>query len=104
MTSKKYNVYIDLEADQRFAPHMEFLARVSETAATRLYDEYRSALEFIGDNAPSCPLFYSQKLTQAELRGRLFGKRYRIVFEIIGNDAFGYDIQDCRQDPNNNIV
>jgi hypothetical protein len=58
MASKKYNVYIDPEADRKMAAHLEFLARVSETAAMRLYEEYRGALKFLEDNAPSCPLYY----------------------------------------------
>ena len=39
-----------------------------------------------------------------QLRYRLFGKRYRIVFEIVGNSVYIYDIQDCRQDSDKNLM
>jgi hypothetical protein len=40
----------------------------------------------------------------AQLRYKLFGKRYRIVLEIVGNAVYVYDIQDCRQDVDKNII
>ena len=39
-----------------------------------------------------------------QLRYRLFRKRYRIVFEIVGNSVYIYDIQDCRQDSDKNLL
>ncbi|MDR0916295.1 MAG: hypothetical protein LBN02_03810 [Oscillospiraceae bacterium] len=104
MAAERYQVYVDAKADGKLAAHTEFLARVSESAALRLYESYAAALGFIGENAPSCPIYTPQKPTDAELRYWLFGKRYRIVFEIVGRAAYIYDIQDCRQDTDKNLV
>jgi hypothetical protein len=104
MDSKHYNVYVDPEADRKMAAHMEFLARVSEAAAMRLYDDYKEALGFIEGSAEGCPIYASHKLAGVQLRYWLFGRRYRIIFEIIGADVFAYDIQDCRQDTDKGLV
>jgi hypothetical protein len=104
MPFKKYFVSVDIEADKKLAAHIEFLARVSETAAVNLYEKYEEALDYIGGSPLSCPLYISQKPTDAELRYKLFGMRYRMVFEAIGNVVFVYDIQDCRQDTDKNLL
>jgi hypothetical protein len=104
MAAKKYRVFVDPQADRRLAAHIEFLARVSEAAAVHLYKDYDKALGFLSDSPASCPIYIPQKPTDAELRYKLFGKRYRIVFEIIGNAVFTYDIQDCRQDTDKKLV
>lgn len=103
--ASKFHYYIDPEADRKLFKHLEFLARVSEAASLRLYYEYKDAINFIEENASGCQKYYSNKLPDIDLRYWIFGKqRYRIVFEIIDNDVFAYDIQDCRQNPDNNIV
>ena len=38
MEPEKYQVNVDPSANRRFAYHIEFLSRVSESAAVRLYD------------------------------------------------------------------
>ena len=104
MESKKYQVLVDPLADRRIAVHIEFLACVSENAAIRLYEAYENALAFLGDSPKSCPPYISSKTVDADLKYELFGKRYRIVFEIIGNEVYVYDIQDCRQDMDKSLV
>ena len=104
MESKRYQVYVDPMADQKLAGHMEFLARVSEDAALRLYESYEKTLHFLEENPAICPVYLLQKQIDAELRYWLFGKRYRVVFEIIGNAVFVYDIQDSRQDFDKSLV
>ncbi|WP_461257711.1 type II toxin-antitoxin system RelE/ParE family toxin [Treponema sp. R80B11-R83G3] len=104
MAAKKYKVFVDPQADRKLAAHIEFLARVSKTAAVRLYNEYEESLNLLKDNPTSCPPYIPQKPIDAKLKFKLFGKRYRIVFEIIGNAVYAYDIQDCRQDTNKNLV
>jgi hypothetical protein len=100
----KFNVSVDPKADQKLAAHLEFLARVSASAALRLYGEYKAALGFIGENAPTCPVYTPTKPIDTELHYWLFGKRYRIVFEIDGSEVPIYDIQDCRQDGDKNLI
>jgi hypothetical protein len=104
MESKKYNVLVYPIADSKLAAHIEFLARVSENAADKLYVDYKKAIEYLEDSPESCPVYTPKTRIDALLRFKLFGSRYRIVFEIIGNDVFAYDIQDCRQDADKNLV
>jgi len=102
--SDKYSVYIAPSADRKLASHIEFLARVSDIAAAHLYEDYEEALGFLEDNPEVCPLYVSQNPIDAQLRYKLFGKRYRIVFEIVGDNVYAYDIQDCRQDTEKNLI
>ncbi|MDR0196839.1 MAG: type II toxin-antitoxin system RelE/ParE family toxin [Oscillospiraceae bacterium] len=88
MAFKKYRVLVDPQADRKLSAHVEFLARVSETAAVRIYQLYEEALVFLGNNPESCPIYTPQKPIDTQLRYWLFGERYRIVFEIIDNTAF----------------
>jgi hypothetical protein len=104
MKSSKYQVFVDTQADRKLAAHIEFLARVSEAAAARIYKEYEESLAFLKYSPASCPPYIPQKPIDAKLRYKLFGKRYRIVFEIIDNAVYAYDIQDCRQDTDKNFV
>lgn len=104
METKRYKVLIDPIADMKLAAHVEFLARVSENAAFRLYDYYEQALGFLEKSPESCPVYYPQKPLDIQLRYHLFGGRYKIVFEISGNTVFAYDIQDSRQDVDKSLV
>lgn len=104
MSNIMYDVYVKPTAIRRLAAHIEFLARVSVAAAESLYDSYEEALEFLRDSPESCPLYIPKIHIDTVLRYKLFGKRYRIVFEIVGRDVFALDIQDCRQDSDRNVV
>ena len=104
MAFKKHNVFVEPSADRRLAVHIEFLARVSENAAVRLYKDYEESLGFLEYNPQSCPFYTPKMPVEAKLRYKLFGKRYRIVFEIIGDAVYVYDIQDCRQNTDKNLV
>jgi hypothetical protein len=104
MDSEKYCVLVEPSADRRLSAHIEFLARVSENAAVRLYEAYRESIHFIENNPQSCPPYFPQTPIDAELRYKLFSKRYRLVFEILGNRVYVYDVQDCRQDGDKNLV
>ena len=99
-----YNVYVDPSADRRFASHLEFLARVSEGAAVRLYEEYEEALGFIAEFPKACPVYVPKTSMDVTLRYKLFGRRYRMVFEINDQDVYVYDIQDCRQNFDKNLI
>jgi hypothetical protein len=104
MESKKYQVFVDPSADGRLAAHIEFLARVSENAAVRLYKDYEEALRFLENSPKGCPLYTPNTPIDAELRYKLFGKRYKIIFEIAGSTVYAYDIQDCRQNLDKNLL
>jgi len=83
---------------------MEFLSRVNEPAAERLYMAYNEALGFLAQNPEACPSYIPQKPIDADLKYKIFAKRYRIVFEIIENEVYVYDVQDCRQDTDKSLV
>ena len=104
MDSNRYHYFIDPIADQKLAKHIEFLARVNERVAIKLYDEYNEAIEYLERYPESCPPYYLGNPIDAKLRYKLFSKRYRIVFEIVDNKVYAYDIQDCRQDDDKNLI
>jgi len=104
MEDENYSVVVKPTALIRLASHLEFLARVSEDLAFSLLDEYEKSLEFLKSNPEICPYYTSKLSIDAVFRYKLFWKRYRIVFEIVGNTVFVYDIQDCRQDTDKNLV
>ena len=104
MECKNYDVLVDPQADEKFNSHLEFLARVSEVAAVRLNAEREKALDFLEETPESCPIYLPDKPTDVKLRYKLFGGRYRIVFTIDEQMVYVYDIQDCRQDIDKNIV
>jgi len=91
MPTHKYSVRVAGAAYDRMYSHVEFLARVSVMAAERLYLELEEALAFLEDSPKSCPIYILKKPIDAELRYKLFSKRYRCIFEIIGNAVYKRD-------------
>lgn len=104
MPTHKYLVRVAGSAYDRMYSHVEFLARVSVTAAERLYSELESALAFLEYSPKSCPIYTPKISIDAELRYKLFSKRYSCIFEIVDNAVYVYDIQDCRQDIDKNLL
>lgn len=104
MPTHKYLVQVADAAYDRMYLHVEFLARVSVSAAERLYSELDEALAFLEDSPKGCPVYIPKMPIDAELRYKLFGERYRIVFEIFSDEVYVYDIQDCRQGTNKNLI
>ena len=104
MRKQKYNVSVDPAANERMLDHVRFLAQVSISAAEKLYNIMVEAIAELENNPEICPIYTIQNLVDAELRYKLCGKRYRMVFEIVKNNIYVYDIQDCRQDSDKNLV
>jgi len=100
----KYSVKVDSAAYEKMYEHFRFLARISVLAAERLYAAYEEALRFLEYSPEICPSYISKNETDVDLKFKLFGKRYRIVFEIIDNAVYVYDVQDCRQDMDKSLV
>ena len=97
-------MFISPPADRKLTQHIEFLSLLSETAAERLYKAYDDALSFLEQSPEVCPSYFPQKPIDADLKYKMFAKRYRIVYEIIGNAVYVYDVQDCRQDTDKSLV
>ena len=104
MPKRDYAVFIDPAAHDKMLVHVRFLAQVSVSAAERLYAELEKTLDSLKHHPEFCPPYLAKFPTDAELRYKLCARRYRIVFEILGKAVYVYDIQDCRQDTDKNIV
>ena len=98
-----YNPIVDEKARGKLKSHIRFLKNVNEFAAEKFYVEYKQNLIKLAEN-PHNSLKYEHKKNQ-NLKYKLFYKnRFRIVFEIIENNVYILDIQDCRQDSDKNII
>ena len=104
MPKYKYEVRVDEAANDKMTRHLRFLAQVSLSATKRLRAQLHEAVKFLQTSADTCPLYLFEQTINADLKYHLFGKRYSLVFEIVGNDVFVHDIQDCRQGTNKNLV
>ena len=104
MEKNHYNIQFTPASILKLASHIEFLAQINENAAMSLYDSYEEAKEFLKSTPEICPKYYPDIVIDANLKYKLFGSRYRIVFEIIENIVYVQDIQDCRQDTDKNLI
>ena len=104
MDNKKFHVHVDAPALEKFALHLEFLANVSEQSAIKLYASYKESLSILETFPRACPTYASKLYPKREFRHRIFSKRFRIVFEILGDAVYIFDIQDCRQDYDKNLI
>ncbi|MDR0913811.1 MAG: type II toxin-antitoxin system RelE/ParE family toxin [Oscillospiraceae bacterium] len=104
MTKQSYIVKFVKGANDKMETHIEFLARVSLPAAEKLYSDFEETILFLQKIPASCPVYDLDSTIDAEIRYKLFGKRYRMVFEIVDQTVYVYDIQDCRQDTDKNLI
>lgn len=100
MEHNTYFIFVLPLAERKFVTYLEFLALVSESAVMRMQQAYHEALDFIERYPESCPLYSHNP----RYRYKLFGGRYRIVFEIVGQAVYAYDIQDCREDIDKSLI
>jgi len=101
---KVYQVIIASDANDRMYDHFEFLARVSVNAAKRLLDGLLKDIRNLRTDPFRYPVYHRPYLPDGKYRYILSNKRYRIVYQIIGNHVFVEDIQDCRQDDDKSIL
>jgi len=101
---KKFKVAVSPAANDRMYDHFEFLARVSENAARKLLSELLSDIRSLELTPQASPYFDRPYLEQGKYRYRISYKQYRIVFQIVKDNVFVEDIQDCRQDDNKDIL
>ena len=99
---KVYQVIIASDANDRMYDHFEFLARVNVNAANRLLDGLLKDIRNLRTDPFRYPVYNRPYLPVGKYRYTLSNKRYRIVYQIIGNQVFVDDIQDCRQDDDKN--
>jgi len=101
---KVYQVIIASAANDRMYDHFEFLARVSVNAAIRLLDGLLKDIRDLRTNPFRYPLYNRPYLSVGKYHYILSNKKYRIVYQVIGNQVFVDDIQDCRQDDDKSIL
>ena len=101
---KEYFVSIDAGANDRMAEHIEFLARVSEEAAYRLLDEMMKSVRSLKKMPYRNPFYNRPYLPLNKYRYLIFAKRYRIVYQVDGDNVYIDDIQDSRQSEANSIL
>jgi tRNA-(guanine-N1)-methyltransferase len=101
---KGYQVIIASDANGRMYDHFEFLAHVSINAATRLLNGLLKDIRNLRTDPFRYPVYNRPYLPVGKYHYILANKRYRIVYQIIGNQVFVDDIQDCRQDDDRSIL
>ena len=93
-----YNVTIDPSANDRIIEHFEFLAQVSETAADNLLDQLLEDIHSLEKMPYRNPVYGRLYVPVEKYRYMISAERYRIVYQIIQDNVFVDDIQDCRQE------
>ena len=102
---REYHIIIDPSVNERMAEHMEFLARVSEEAASRLLEEMMDAIRSLKKMPFRNPYYNRAYLPVDKYRQMIFcNKRYRIVYQVSSDFVFIDDIQDCRQNEDKSIL
>ena len=97
MANAKYNVIVSDAALSMLDSHVDFLARVSRNAATKLMNEILHDAESLSENPQRFPAYENQFISDNHYRRMLSCKRYLILYEIVGATVFVDYIIDCRQ-------
>ncbi len=99
-----YQVIIASDANDRMYDHFKFLARVSVNAANRLLDVLLKDIAKLRTDPFRYTVYNRPYIIVGKYHYILSNKRYRIVYQITGNQVFVDDIQDCRQDDDKSIL
>jgi plasmid stabilization system protein ParE len=94
---KKYSVKISPAANDKMYLHFEFLSRISKDAAERLLEILVADIKSLERFPLRNPLYEPWPLKAGKYRYMLSAKRYRIVYQVLDNQIFVDDIQDCRR-------
>ena len=100
MANTKYDVSVSDAALAMLDSHIDFLARVSVSAATALMDEILDDIASLSENPQRFPAYESEFIPENRYRRMLSVRRYLILYEIDGSNVFVDYIVDCRQDYN----
>ena len=103
-TEHIYKVRVMPAAAWKMADHIEFLSRVSPAAAARLRQALATDIAGLQTNPERFSRYETAIPTDKNLRKRLTNKRYWIVFDLGADTVTVVDVQDCRQNPDNNLI
>jgi hypothetical protein len=98
MDKNKYEIVISDAALGMLDSHVEFLARVSMKAATKLMNDILGDIETLSEYPQRYPTYENQFIQGNHYRRMLSAKRYLILYEIDEKSVFVDYIVDCRQD------
>ncbi|MDR0852814.1 MAG: type II toxin-antitoxin system RelE/ParE family toxin [Clostridiales Family XIII bacterium] len=98
MTYRKYKVVISDDALGMLDAHIEFVSRVSKSAARRLVDAILNDMESLSEMPERCPHYENSFVPPDVYRKLLSNKRYLIIFEITSEAVFVDYIVDTRSD------
>ena len=98
MAEKEYNVIVSDAALAMLDSHVDFLARVSKNAATKLMDEILDDIAALNKSPERFPIYESPFIIDAHYRRMFSAKRYLVFYEISGHFVNVDYIVDCRQD------
>jgi plasmid stabilization system protein ParE len=88
----------------KVAGHIEFLSRVSPAAAARLRHALEADIADLQTHPERFSRYETAMPTDKNLRKRLSNKRYWLVFDFGADTVTVVDVQDCRQNPDNNLI
>ncbi len=101
---KVYQLIISADANSRMFDHFEFLALVNVNAANRLLDRLLKDIQNLRTDPFRCPVYDRPYLPMGKYRYILSNKRQRIIYQVIDNQVFVEDLQDCRQDDDQSLL
>ena len=99
-----YKVIIAPTATDRMVGHFEFLARVSESVANKLFDELSDDIASLQRMPFRNPVYDRPYVPPLKYRYMVSNKRYRIVYQVVNDTVFVDDIQNCLQDDNKDLL
>jgi hypothetical protein len=104
LKNQEYKITILLSANESLEKISEFTSRVSVQYELKVYTAITNDIERLRYFPDRFQKFQSKKFPEKIFHKCFSAKYYWIVFEIIENNVYIYDIIDCRRNPDNNYV
>jgi len=98
MSKVEYRIVVSDAALAMLDAHVDFLARVSKSAATTLMNEMLDDIASLSDTPQRFPSYENQFIQDGRYRRMLSCKRYLVIYEIDSTTVYVDFIVDCRQD------
>jgi hypothetical protein len=92
-----YHVEIAPAANDQMYTHVEFLARVDADAAAKMLDKFLQDIHSLEKLPQLNPPYNRAYLPVGKYRYKVSGRRYLIIFQVVGQCVYVDEIRDCRQ-------
>lgn len=96
--NNRYNVIISDKTAQMLVHLVRFLARVSESAALKIIEEFNEKAKSLEVNPQRNPFLIDAMIPENRYRKLLFSKRYLLISQIKTNTVYVDAVVDTRQD------